>query len=399
MEIGDDVRTGRDINPIEYEPRTLRADHHQAAGVQWETSECIAIGLRLAEALEHLHERGLAHRDVKPSNIIFVGGKAKLADIGLVAARGQRTFVGTEGFVPPEGPGSARADVYSLGKVLYEIATGMDRMNFPELPEEMPSGPDRKRWLELNRIICDVCEPRVSKRKISTAAGLAEALRRLQRGKRRRQSGTAVWLTTLMLTAFAGWAGWELVKDSDWARSLSFHQPEPRPLVGQLRVISTPQGADVFDSSGVLVGTTPTPTMTARVGEEVSFTLRKSGFRPLVVSKPVTIDATREPMTLVGELQVFAPPQTGEPWVDHLGATYQPDGALHVGSGFVTWPIWERAAKEAKLPENQAEVLEFSENGQPVKVAVTTAQAAEAFCAWFRSSGIKAGFLTEDHEV
>ena len=399
MEIGDDVRTGRDINPIEYEPRTLRADHHQAAGVQWETNECIAIGLRLAEALEHLHERGLAHRDVKPSNIIFVGGKAKLADIGLVAARGQRTFVGTEGFVPPEGPGSARADVYSLGKVLYEIATGMDRMNFPELPEEMPAGPDRKRWLELNRIICDVCEPRVTKRKISTAAGLAEALRRLQRGKRRRQSGTAVWLTTLMLTAFAGWAGWELVKDSDWARSLPIHEPEPRPLVGQLRVVSAPQGADVLDSSGVLVGTTPTPTMTARVGEEVSFTLRKDGYRPLVVSKKVTIDATREPMTLVGELQVFSPPQPGEPWVDHLGATYQPDGGRHVGSGFVTWQMWERGVKEARLPENQAEPLDFSENGRPVKVAVTTGQAAEAFCKWFRASGIKAGFLTEDHEV
>ena len=157
--------------------------------MQWDTDECIDVGLRLAEALDHLHERGLAHRDVKPSNVIFVNGQAKLADIGLVAARGQRTFVGTEGFVPPEGPGSAQADVYSLGKVLYEIATGKDRMAFPELPDEMPAGADRKRWLELNRIICDICEPRISKRKITTAADLADALRRMQRGKRRRQSG------------------------------------------------------------------------------------------------------------------------------------------------------------------------------------------------------------------
>jgi serine/threonine protein kinase len=399
MEIGDDVRSGREINPIEYEPRTLRADHQQAAGVQWETNECIAIGLRLAEALEHLHERGLAHRDVKPSNIIFVGGKAKLADIGLVAARGQRTFVGTEGFVPPEGPGSARADVYSLGKVLYEIATGMDRMNFPELPEEMPAGPDRKRWLELNRIICDVCEPRISKRKISTASELAEALRRLQRGKRRRQSGLAVGLTTLMLAAFAGWAGWEMVKDSDWVKSLTERPLDSRPLVGQLRVISYPEDADVLDAGGVLIGTTPTPTMTARVGEDVSFTLRKEGYKPLVVQRRVTIDAMREPMTLYGELKVFSPPRSGEAWTDHLGALYQPEGPHHVGSGFVTREMWQRGVKEGKLPEGQAEILGFSENGKPVEVVVASEGAAAAFCAWFRTSGIKAGFLTENHEV
>ena len=227
MELGDDVLTGREINPIEYEPRTLRADHHQGPGVQWDTEECIDVGLRLAEALEHLHENGLAHRDVKPSNVIFVNGRAKLADIGLVAARGQRTFVGTEGFVPPEGPGSAQADVYSLGKVLYEIATGKDRMNFPELPDDMPSGRDRKRWLELNRIICDICEPRISKRKISTAGHLAEALKRIQRGKRRRRSGMAVFLTTTLLMAFTFWAGWILVKDTEPVEILAFRPVGP----------------------------------------------------------------------------------------------------------------------------------------------------------------------------
>ncbi len=399
MELGDDVVTGRDINPVEYEPRTLRADHHQAAGVQWDTAECLDVGLRLAEALEHLHERGLAHRDVKPSNIIFVNGRAKLADIGLVAARGQRTFVGTEGFVPPEGPGSAQADVYSLGKVLYEIATGMDRMNFPELPEEMPTGPDRKRWLELNRIICDVCEPRISKRKISTAAGLAESLRRIQRGKRRRQSGLAVLMTSLMLTGFAGWAGWELVKDSDWVKGLIAQSPDPSEEVGLLRVFSTPEGADVLDSSGIMVGTTPTPTMTARVGEDVAFTLRKDGFKPLVVHGQVSIAATDEPMTLYGEMQVFSPPERGERWVDHLGGIYQPVGEQHVSSGFVTKEMWILFTKAAKLPGKPSEILGFSQNGQAVDVMLTTAGAADAFCHWFRTSGIEEGFLTEDHEV
>src|SRR2546425_11357099 len=48
-----------------------------------------------------------------------------------------RSFVGTAGFIPPEGPGTPQADLYSLGKVLYEISTGKDRQAFPELPAEL----------------------------------------------------------------------------------------------------------------------------------------------------------------------------------------------------------------------------------------------------------------------
>ena len=158
------------FNPVEYQPRNLRTDLKKAKGKPIDTDVVIDVGLRLAEALAHLHGKGLAHRDIKPSNIIFVGGKAKLADIGLVAARGQRTFVGTEGFVPPEGPGSARADIYGLGKVLYEMATGKDRLQFPELPDELPEETNKKRWLALNQVICDICEPRVSRRLNSYSA-------------------------------------------------------------------------------------------------------------------------------------------------------------------------------------------------------------------------------------
>jgi serine/threonine protein kinase len=82
-------------------------------------NECLEIALALATALEHLHRNGLVHRDIKPSNIIFVNGSPKLADIGLVApADATLSCVGTEGFLPPEGPGSPQADIYSLGKVL-----------------------------------------------------------------------------------------------------------------------------------------------------------------------------------------------------------------------------------------------------------------------------------------
>ncbi len=399
MELGDDVRTGRDINPIEYEPRTLRADHHQATGVPWPTAETIEVGLRLAEALNHLHEGGLAHRDVKPSNVIFVNGKAKLADIGLVAARGQRTFVGTEGFVPPEGPGSAQADVYSLGKVLYELATGKDRMNFPELPDEMPAGGERKRWLELNRIVCDICEPRISKRKISTAGELAHALRRIQRGQRRRRSATAVVLTGLGLLGFAAWAGWEVAKETTWAKQWMSKVDAPAPRVGQLRVFSTPEGADVLDAKGVRVATTPTPTLTAPLDEEVAFTLRKKGYRSLSIGGRITVAATREPMALSGQLQVFCPPQTGEDWLDHLGMAYQAVADHHLSAGYVTKNMWAQFAKAAKLADAAAEILAYNPNGHAQEVVLATAESALALCNWLSASGIKAGYLTEDYEV
>jgi hypothetical protein len=399
MELGDDVSTGRDINPIEYQPRTLRGDQPQAHVERWDTDECIDVGLRLAEALGHLHEKGLAHRDVKPSNIIFVNGRAKLADIGLVAARGQRTFVGTEGFVPPEGPGSARADIYSLGKVLYEMATGKDRMDFPELPYDMPSGRDRKRWLELNRVICEVCEPRVSKRGISTAAELADALRRISIGKKGRRGMAGVWLATMLLTGFSCWAFWDVIKESDWLKSWVQAKTEPTPAVGQLRVFSTPEGADVIDANGVLIGTTPTSTLTANVGDEVVFTLQKSGFRPLVISGKVDISAATEPMVFSSQLQVFAPPQPGETWTDQLGNRYLPMDDHHVRSGHVTREEWTLFMKETKAKDDSSETLAFLKDGQPQEVALTTAAAADAFCSWLRGGGIKKGYLTEDYEV
>ena len=61
----------------------------------------------------------------------------KLADIGLVTGAGEAcSLVGTEGYMAPEGPGTAKADLYSLGKVLYEISMGRKGQAFPELPPD-----------------------------------------------------------------------------------------------------------------------------------------------------------------------------------------------------------------------------------------------------------------------
>jgi len=64
-----------------YSPRTLREDLRWRGRLR--VDECLEIELTLTSALEHLHKNGLVHRDVKPSNIVFVNGVPKLADIGL----------------------------------------------------------------------------------------------------------------------------------------------------------------------------------------------------------------------------------------------------------------------------------------------------------------------------
>ncbi|MFM7604541.1 MAG: protein kinase domain-containing protein, partial [Prosthecobacter sp.] len=118
MELADDLETGRQIEVETYKPHTLGLQMRRDKRVLAE--RCIALGVNIAEGLDYLHRNQLIHRDVKPSNLVFIDGKCRLADIGLVALLGQRSFVGTEGFVAPEGPGSAASDIFSLGMVLYE---------------------------------------------------------------------------------------------------------------------------------------------------------------------------------------------------------------------------------------------------------------------------------------
>ena len=412
MELGDDIRDGDQVNPIEYEPRTLRSDARGSVTPRLGVAETIDVGLRLAEALEHLHDLGLAHRDVKPSNVIFVHGHAKLADIGLVAERGQRTFVGTEGFVPPEGPGSAQADVYGLGKVLYEIVTGKDRLDFPELPEDLPTaGLERKLWLELNRIICEVCEPRISKRRITTARELAEALRLLRGGRKRRpRLAGAAWAVSALMLGFVAWVGWRMTHETG-----ALGRPLPQPLppgpengaspaiplpraTGRLEVITYPSGADVLDEGGGYLGTTPV-TIEGLEGDRIRFEIRKFGYRPIKVSATVDEEAVRESQTVYRELRVFRPPEPGDAWLDHNGRSYQPVAEEHRGFNLVEEEQWSQFVAQTGRPPGTWEIVDATQNGEPSRVVMCLPADAIAYCAWFRDKALEAGYLTEDHEV
>jgi serine/threonine-protein kinase len=122
---------------MEYvEGRTVHADivKHK----RYDEAEAIEVVIQVAEALEHAHDRGLIHRDVKPKNImITTEGVVKLADMGLARAMSDAEMAkaeagkafGTPYYISPEqirgeiniGP---PADIYSLGATLYHMVTG-----------------------------------------------------------------------------------------------------------------------------------------------------------------------------------------------------------------------------------------------------------------------------------
>lgn len=143
----------------------------------------VNLGIALGEALGHLHTQGLIHRDIKPANVIFVRGLPRFADIGLVTniarAGEELTQVGTLGYVAPEGPGAAVADLYGLGKLLYVCATGKPVRHFPEPPTSLFSGPEASQLLGLNDVILKACETEPSDR-FQTAQGVVDALEKLR---------------------------------------------------------------------------------------------------------------------------------------------------------------------------------------------------------------------------
>lgn len=172
---------GGDVDFETYKPKTLRSEIKGRAGLSFE--ECVSISLSLCSGLAYLHNCGLLHRDLKPSNIIFVNGRPKLADIGLVSAVSDPgSIVGTEGYMAPEGSSSIQGDIFGLGKVLYEMATGKDRRDFPQMPAEWLTNPACASLIEFNEVLIKACDTD-SKRRYKTVEEMLGDIALLQAGK------------------------------------------------------------------------------------------------------------------------------------------------------------------------------------------------------------------------
>jgi serine/threonine protein kinase len=109
--------------------------------VELSVTEVAQLGLHLCSAIRYLHRHGMLHLDLKPSNVIAECGRAKLIDLSVARPPGPaHAGIGTHYYLSPEqargGELGPAADVWGIGAVLFEAATGEPAFDDPDGPGE-----------------------------------------------------------------------------------------------------------------------------------------------------------------------------------------------------------------------------------------------------------------------
>ena len=126
----------------------------------------VEVGFAACSALVVLAGMGLTHGDVKRTNILRINGRWVLGDFDTVCSNSVENppTASTEGYVPPGGDDGGGRDCYALGKLMYELWTGCDRLEYPT----MPSWLMKSRWNRVDRLlndtICRLCSPLATRR-------------------------------------------------------------------------------------------------------------------------------------------------------------------------------------------------------------------------------------------
>jgi dipeptidyl aminopeptidase/acylaminoacyl peptidase len=194
-------------------------------------AKAIEYGIQIARGLSAAHERGIIHRDLKPENVFVCGdGVVKILDFGVAKLRDEEdrrgaetmtlhtesgTIVGTAAYMSPEqlrgAPIDARADIFSLGVVLYEMLAGrrpfagdtISELYSAILRDDPAPLPPRVRGVE--RVIRRCLEKRPEDR-FDTARDVSHALEAASLTDDRpsavpEEAGPARWLSTAALVA------------------------------------------------------------------------------------------------------------------------------------------------------------------------------------------------------
>ena len=147
-DVGRDLEAGSLFIALEFlEGRTL---DHLVTEKPLDWQEALRLTARIAEALQHAHERGIVHRDIKPANIMLLkNGEPKIMDFGVAKVPASQLtmagqFFGTPAYMSPEQAAGkdtdGRSDLFSLGAILYLLLTGrraFDGSSVPAIIEDV----------------------------------------------------------------------------------------------------------------------------------------------------------------------------------------------------------------------------------------------------------------------
>ncbi|MEM6687828.1 MAG: protein kinase [Planctomycetota bacterium] len=205
------------------------------------TEQIIEYAKQLGAGLAAAHQRDIVHRDIKPANIwIEAGtGRIKILDFGLALAStpvdqlaGRGAVIGTPGYLSPEqarsDPIDDRTDLYSLGVVLYEMATGRLPINTKNVHDQLIAillhrpRPIGELNPDLPQPLCDFIHRLIRKEpsaRFEKAASLAAELDRVAEDCER-QSETAMAIDKLRM-------GLQQVTDSGAHPTIDFGAPDP----------------------------------------------------------------------------------------------------------------------------------------------------------------------------
>ncbi len=175
MELADDRTTLRPVHdnlPENYRPLTLETLIRIG---RLQVDVAIEIGARLLRGLAKLHGLDLVHRDIKPTNIVFVNRHPKLADIGVMTADPQSgRGAGTPRYMPPDKVMDKTGDVYAVGKVIHEMMAGKDPERFPALPDDCLWGSTRWDLSRVSDVIARACAEQAADRYPNASAMLED---------------------------------------------------------------------------------------------------------------------------------------------------------------------------------------------------------------------------------
>lgn len=286
--------------------------------------EAMRIFLEIAGAMAHIHDQGVIHRDLKSSNIkINSRGQVKLLDFGI--ARGPRSarltqtgaVIGTlENLAPEQVEGKAadaRSDIWALGILLYEMLTehlpfqACETAELYRLIRCARWPPPSKLGFEVSggveRILAR-CLKKNPDRRFQSARDLKAAILTLQTGQAAETPGKVAprrkqltWVLAAALVLIGGLFLWRAAirppgdavivpVDAPGAQHPSTAETNGGVEVKTLTIDAVGGPAEVDGPSGSL-GITPL-TIRGKVGERLSFTLRREGFKDLPVELQVS---------------------------------------------------------------------------------------------------------------